>query len=90
MLYRRKANLKSNVKFKLDLTKNRHKIFTKTIGTVKNYDNVNYVMVDVNFRLKVAFKDGSGKFFTDIMSLKKFWKRKVSIKFSILMFMNCS
>ena len=28
-------------------------------------------MVDINCRLKVVFKDGRGKFFTDIMSLKE-------------------
>ena len=44
MFYRSRANLKNNVKFKLDLTKNRYKIFTKAIETVKSYDNVNYVM----------------------------------------------
>ena len=69
MFYRSRANLKSNIKLKLDLTKNRHKIFTNAIETVKNYDNLNYVMVDINCRLKVVFKDGSGKFFTGIMSL---------------------
>ena len=47
-------------------------------------------MVDINCRLKVVFKDGSGKFFTDIMRLKESWKRKVSIKFSILTFMHYS
>ena len=53
------------------LIKNGYKIFTKAIETVKSRDNVNYIMVDINCRLKVDFKDGSGKFFTDIMSLKK-------------------
>ena len=47
-------------------------------------------MADINCWLKVVFKDGSGKFFTDIMSLKESWKRKVSIKFSILTFMHYS
>ena len=71
MSYRSTANLKKNVKLKLDLTKNRYKIFTKAIETVKSYDNVNYVMTDINCRLKVVFKDGRDKFFTDIMSLKE-------------------
>ena len=52
MFYRSRANLKNNVKLKLDSTKNRYKIFTKTIETVKSYDNVNYVMVDISCRLK--------------------------------------
>ena len=42
MFYHSRANLKNNVKLKLDLTKNRYKIFTKAIETVKSYDNVNY------------------------------------------------
>ena len=77
MFYRSRANLKSNVKLKLDLTKNGHKIFTKPFETVKNYDNVNYIMVDINCWLKVVFKDRSGKFFTDIMSLKEILKKEV-------------
>ena len=91
MFYGSRANLKDNVKLELDLTKNRYKIFTKAIETVKRYDNVNYVMGDIDCRLKVVVKDGSGKYFTDIKSLKKSWKRKVSVKFSILTFMhyNC-
>ena len=47
-------------------------------------------VVDINCRLKVAFKDRTGKFFTDIICLKKSWKRKISIKFSILMFIHYS
>ena len=76
MFYGSRANLKNNVKLKLDLTKNRYKIFTKAIETVKRYDNVNYVMVDINCRLKVVFKDGSGKFFTNIISLKEILEKE--------------
>ena len=76
MFYRSRTNLKNNVKLKLDLAKNRLQIFTKAIETVKSYDNVNYDIVDVNFRLKVVFKDGSGKFFTDIMSLKEILEKE--------------
>ena len=71
MFYRSRANLKNDVKLKLDLTKNKYKNFTKAIGTVKSCDNVNYVMVDINCRLKVVLKNGNGIFFTDIMSLKE-------------------
>ena len=70
MFYRSRANFK-NIKFKLDLTKNRHKIFTIAIETVKSYDNVYYVMADINCRLKVVFKDGSGNFFAKNISLKE-------------------
>ena len=76
MLYRSRANLKNNVMLELDLTKNRNKIFTKAIETVKSYDNVNYVMADINCRLKVVFKDGRGKFFTDNMSLKEILEKE--------------
>ena len=76
MFYRSRAILKNNVKLKSDLTKNRYKIFKKAIETVKSYNNVNYVMVDINCRLKVVFKDGSRKRFTDNISLKGILERK--------------
>ena len=76
MFYHSRANLKNNVKLKLDLTKNRYKIFTKAIETAKIYDNLNYIMVDINCRLKVVFKDGGSKFFTDIMILKEILKKE--------------
>ena len=59
MFYQGRANLKDNVKLKSDLIKSRYKIFTKSIETVKSYDNVNYIMVDINCRLKVFFRDWS-------------------------------
>ena len=76
MFYHSRANLKNNVKLKLDLTKNRYKIFTKAIETVKRHDNINYFMVDINCRLKVVFKYGSDKFFTGIMSLKEILEKE--------------
>ena len=76
MFYQSRAILKNNVKLKSDLTKNRYKIFKKAIETVKSYNNVNYVMVDINCRLKVVFKDGSRKRFTDNISLKGILERK--------------
>ena len=76
MFYGSRANLKDNVKLELDLTKNRYKIFTKAIETVKRYDNINYFMVDINCRLKVVFKYGSDKFFTGIMSLKEILEKE--------------
>ena len=76
MFYHSRANLKNNVKLKLDLTKNRYKIFTKAIETAKIYDNLNYIMVDINCQLKVVFKDRGGKFFTDIMILKEILEKE--------------
>ena len=73
MFYWSRANLKNNVKLQLDLTNNRYKIFTKAIETVKSYDNVNYI---INCRLKVVLKDGSGKFFTDILGLKEILEKE--------------
>ena len=55
--YRNRNKLK-NAKVWLDLTKKRYKIFTDFIDFVKSYKNVdiNYVMVDINCRLKVFLK----------------------------------
>ena len=58
------------------LTKNRYKVFVKTIEKAKSYDNVNYVMADINCLLKIVLKDGSGEFFTDIMSLTVILEKK--------------
>ena len=60
--YRSRSKLKNNVKVKLDLTKNRYTIFTKAIETAKPSNVVDYVMVDINCRLKVVFKNGRSKF----------------------------
>ena len=77
MFYRHRANLKNNVKLKLDSTKNKYKIFTKVIETVKSDDNVNYIMVDINCRLKVVLKYGSGKVFTDNISLIEILEKEI-------------
>ena len=76
MFYGGWANLKNNVKLKLDLTKNRHTIFTITIETIKSYDNVNYVMVEINCQLKVVFKAGSDKFFAENMNFKEILEKE--------------
>ena len=73
MFYLSRVNLKNNVKLKLDLTKNRCKIFIKAI---ESYDNVNYVKIDINCRLKVVFKDGSDKFLTENMGLKEIFVKE--------------
>ena len=59
-----------NAKVRLDLTKKRYKIFTDAIDFVKAYKNVDYVMVDINCRLKVVFKNGRSSFFDNISDLK--------------------
>ena len=69
LFYRNRNNLK-NAKVRLDLTKKRYKIFTDAIDFVKAYKNVDYVMVDINCRLKVVFKNGRSSFFDNISDLK--------------------
>ena len=55
--YHNKKNLKGNVKLKLDLTENCYSIFTEAMHLVKKNEVVKLVIVDINFRLKVVFKD---------------------------------
>ena len=69
LFYRNRNKLK-NAKVRLDLTKKRYKIFTDAIDFVKAYKNVDYVMVDINCRLKVFFKNGRSNFFGNISDLK--------------------
>ena len=69
LFYRNRNKLK-NAKVRLDLTKKRYKIFTDAIDFVKAYKNVDYVMVDINCRLKVVFKNGRSSFFDNISDLK--------------------
>ena len=39
--------------------------FTIALESVKKVSIVDYVMVDINYRLKVVFKSGRSKFFND-------------------------
>ena len=66
MFYQKRPNLKNNVELKLVLTK---KQIQDSYKSNWNSDNMNYVLVDINCRLKVVF-NGSGNFFTDKASLK--------------------
>ena len=74
--YRSRSKLKNNVKVKLDLKKRRCTIFTKAIEMTKQSNVVAYVTVDINCRLKVVFKNGRSKFFTDGDSLKRAIEKK--------------
>ena len=69
MFYHGRKNLKHKVKVKLDLTKKRYSIFSDALKLSKNFENVNFVMVDINCRLKVVFKNGSSRFFSDCDNL---------------------
>ena len=62
LFYHNRSKLK-NAKVRLDLPKKRYKIFTDAIDFVKAYKNVDYVMVDINCRLRVFFKNGLSSFF---------------------------
>ena len=52
------------------MTKIRYTIFTKAIEAAKQSNVVDYVMADVNCGLKIVFKNGGSKIFTDGDSLK--------------------
>ena len=69
-LFYRNINKLKHAKVRLDLTKKRYKIFTDAIDFVKAYKNVDYVMVDINSRLKVFFKNGCSNFFDNISDLQ--------------------
>ena len=67
MLYHNRKNLKcnvkakakvKNVKVKLDLTKKLYSIFIEAMELLKNNEVVEFVIADINCRLKVVFKDG--------------------------------
>ena len=65
MFYRNRSKLKNNAKVKLDLTRKRYTTFTRALESVEKVSIMNYVMVDINSRLKVIFKSGQSKFFID-------------------------
>ena len=62
MFYHIRKNLKRNLKVKLDLTKKRYSTFTEAMQLAKNNKAVKFVMTDINYRLKVVFKDGNSLF----------------------------
>ena len=47
----------------VDLTKQRYDLFKKAKGTIKNFNNVNFVFTDIKCSLGVQIKDRSMKFF---------------------------
>ena len=71
MFYRNRNKLKNNAKVKLDLTRKRYMTFTRALESVKKVSIVDYVMVDINCRLKVVFKSDRSKFFNDDDSLNE-------------------
>ena len=71
MFYQNRSKLKNNAKVKLDLTRKRYMKFTRVLESVMKVSIVDYVMVDINCRLKVVFKSGRSKFFIDDDSLNE-------------------
>ena len=71
MFNRNRNKLKNNAKVKLDLTRKRYMTFTRALESVKKVSIVDYVMVDINCRLKVVFKSDRSKFFNDDDSLNE-------------------
>ena len=49
----------------------RYMTFTRALESVKKVSIVDYVMVDINCRLKVVFKSDRSKFFNDDDSLNE-------------------
>ena len=76
MFYRNRKRLK-DVRIKLDLTKRRYKILKDAIDLAKEQPDLKYVYADVNYHLKVVFKDGSSNFFNDINDLKSIINNRI-------------
>ena len=71
MFYQNRNKLKNNIKVKLDLARKSYMTFARALELVKKVSIVDYVIVDINCRLKVIFKSGRSKFFTDDDSLNE-------------------
>ena len=71
MFYQNRNKLKNNIKVKLDLARKSYMTFARALESVKKVSIVDYVIVDINCRLKVIFKSGRSKFFSDDDSLNE-------------------
>ena len=71
MFYQNRNKLKNNIKVKLDLARKSYMTFARTLESVKKVSIVDCVIVDINCRLKVIFKSGRSKFFSDDDSLNE-------------------
>ena len=77
LFYRKRASLQ-NIRVKINLTKRRYEVLKKAINLVNGNNDVDYVLTDVNCRLKVVFKDKISSFFNDIDDLKKLLEDRIS------------
>ena len=64
MFYRNRSKLKENANIKLGLTRERYVTFTRDLELFKKVSIVDYVMIDINCRLKVVFKSDRSRFFS--------------------------
>ena len=71
MFYRNRNKLKNNAKVKLELTRKRYMTFTRALELVKKVSIVDYIIVDINYPLKVVYKRGRSKLFIDDDSVNK-------------------
>ena len=63
----RNRNILKDVRVKLDLMKKRYNILKSGRSIADEKQDVNYVFADINWRLKVVFKDGTSEFFKDTL-----------------------
>ena len=78
--YRKMDKLKS-VRIKMDLTKKMCNVLKSARSVVDENQDVIYVFVDTNCRLKVVFKDATSEFFKDISELRDDRKARTIISF---------
>ena len=69
MFYNKRKLLKGNIRVKLDLTKERYGLLKSARERVSNLENVKYVYVDLNCRLKIRMQDDKEFFFNSIDDL---------------------
>ena len=60
-----------NIKVRLDLTRMRYNLFKSAMEYVEGCEEVDFVFVDINCKLKIRFKDGSVKPFGSMEDLSK-------------------
>ena len=69
MFFRKRKELKNEVKVHLDLTKARLDLLIKASKYVKNLSNVDFVYADINCRLKIHFSNNNESLFDSMEDL---------------------
>ena len=72
LLYRARRKLKNGVKLHIDLSKKRFKLLLDAQKYVENVGEVRFVYADVNYNLKVKFRNNDERFFTSMQELEDF------------------